>query len=117
MSPYPYLCICFRNENAANDLLKESFADYDSGGYSPRYLQQNDLEPGTLVILEEDDIQRLDFARLQIMQGAGQRVEVSWYCIKFRVVVPSSRFVHNYSFLSLTECYHCRGKSFAKGST
>lgn len=62
-------------ENAANDMLKESFADYDSGGYSPRYLQPNELEPGTFVILEEDDLQRLDFARMQILQGAGQRVE------------------------------------------
>lgn len=57
-------------------MLKESFADYDSGGYSPKYLQTSDLEPGTLVILEEDDLQRLEFARLQITRGAGQRVEV-----------------------------------------
>lgn len=62
-------------ENAANDMLRESFADYDSGGYSPRYLQSSDLEPGTLVISEEDDLQRVEFARLQITQGAGQRVE------------------------------------------
>ncbi|KAJ1530317.1 hypothetical protein ONE63_005234 [Megalurothrips usitatus] len=63
------------DDNAANDMLRESFADYDSGGYSPRYLQQSDLEPGTLVITEEDDLQRLEFARVQITQGAGQRVE------------------------------------------
>ena len=62
-------------ENAANDLLKESFADYDSGGYSPRYLEPSELEPGTFVIAEEDDLQRCEFARLQITQGAGQRVE------------------------------------------
>lgn len=65
-----------RADNAANDMLKESFADYDSGGYSPRYLQPTDLEPGTFVITEEDDDQRLEFARLQITRGAGQRVEV-----------------------------------------
>lgn len=62
-------------DNAANDLLRESFADYDSGGYSPRYLQPTDLEPGTFVISEEDDDQRLEFARIQITRGAGQRVE------------------------------------------
>lgn len=58
----------------ANAMLSESFADYESGGYSPQYLSQSQLDPGTLVTNEEDDLQRLVFARMQV-QGTGSRVE------------------------------------------
>jgi len=58
-------------------MLSESFADYESGGYSPQYLSQSQLDPGTLVTNEEDDLQRLVFARMQV-QGTGSRVEVGW---------------------------------------
>lgn len=64
-----------RNE-AANAMLSESFAEYESGGYSPQYLSQSQLDPGTLVMNEEEDLQRLMFARMQV-QGTGSRVEVS----------------------------------------
>jgi hypothetical protein len=60
----------------ASAMLSESFADYESGGYSPQYLSQSQLDPGTLVTNEEDDLQRLVFARMQV-QGTGSRVEVS----------------------------------------
>jgi hypothetical protein len=71
----------FRDEAAhgnevANAMLSESFADYESGGYSPQYLNPSQLDPGTLVANEEDDLQRLVFARMQV-QGTGSRVEVS----------------------------------------
>ncbi|XP_046398642.1 cactin [Ischnura elegans] len=63
------------NENqVANAMLSESFADFVSGGYSPVYLGPSQLEPGTLVISEEDDMQRLAFTRAQV-QGTGSRVE------------------------------------------
>lgn len=58
----------------ASAMLSESFADYESGGYSPQYLSQSQLDPGTLVTNEEDDLQRLVFARMQV-QGTGSRVE------------------------------------------
>lgn len=58
----------------ANAMLSESFADYESGGYSPQYLSPSQLDPGTFVINEEDDLQRLVFARMQV-QGTGSRVE------------------------------------------
>jgi hypothetical protein len=61
---------------AANAMLSESYADYESGGYSPQYLSQSQLDPGTFVMNEEDDLQRLVFARMQV-QGTGSRVEVS----------------------------------------
>lgn len=60
----------------ADAMLSESFADYESGGYSPQYLSQSQLDPGTLVMNEEDDLQRLMFARMQVL-GTGSRVEVS----------------------------------------
>lgn len=59
---------------AADAMLSESFADYESGGYSPQYLSQSQLDPGTFVMNEDDDLQRLVFARMQV-QGTGSRVE------------------------------------------
>ncbi|XP_067003818.1 splicing factor Cactin [Anabrus simplex] len=61
-------------DEAANAMLSESFADYESGGYSPQYLSSSQLDPGTFVTTEEDDVQRLAFARMQV-QGTGNRVE------------------------------------------
>ncbi|KAL0278396.1 UNVERIFIED_CONTAM: hypothetical protein PYX00_000227 [Menopon gallinae] len=58
----------------SSGLLSESLADYESGGYSPKYLSMSDLEPGTLITSEEDDLQRLTFARSQV-SGTGQRLE------------------------------------------
>ncbi|KAJ4434462.1 hypothetical protein ANN_23024 [Periplaneta americana] len=63
-----------RGNEVANAMLSESFADYESGGYSPQYLGQSQLDPGTFVMNEEDDLQRLVFARMQV-QGTGSRVE------------------------------------------
>jgi len=79
---FPEVCILISRDEAthgnevANAMLSESFADYESGGYSPQYLGQSQLDPGTLVTNEEDDLQRLVFARMQV-QGTGSRVEVS----------------------------------------
>ena len=64
-------------EQVANTMLSESFADYDSGQYSPQYLSMSDLEPGTLITAEEDDEKRLAFARLQVQQGASGSSQVS----------------------------------------
>lgn len=64
----------------ADAMLSESFADYESGGYSPAYTSQSHLDPGTFVINEEDDLQRLEFARIQV-QGTGSRVEASKICL------------------------------------
>lgn len=57
-------------------MLSESFADYDSGQYSPQYLSLSDLEPGTLITNEEDDEKRLAFARLQVQQGSSNSSQV-----------------------------------------
>lgn len=62
------------NQSAVDDLLTESFKDYESGGYSPKYMTQSQLEPGTLVTLEEEDTQRLEFARNQVL-NTGRKVQ------------------------------------------
>lgn len=70
------LCSSQDAEDAANDMLNEYFAAYEAGGYSPKLLSPNELEPGTIVVTEEDDLKRLEFARLQVV-GTGKKVEVS----------------------------------------
>lgn len=70
------LLYCFRDaEDAANDMLNEYFKAYEAGGYSPKLLRAEEVEPGTIVVTEEDDVKRLEFARLQVT-GAGKKVEV-----------------------------------------
>ncbi|XP_075215612.1 LOW QUALITY PROTEIN: cactin, spliceosome C complex subunit [Lycorma delicatula] len=63
-------------DQIANAMLTESFDDYNSGQYSPQYLSQSQLEPGTLVTTEEDDAKRLAFARMQV-QGTGTSVQTA----------------------------------------
>ncbi|XP_015599202.1 cactin [Cephus cinctus] len=53
--------------NMTNDLLSESFCEYETGGYSPTYMTPSQLEPGTIVALEEDDNQRLEYARSLVL--------------------------------------------------
>ena len=60
--------------NAADDLLSESFCEYESGGYSPKYIPYSQLEPGTIVTLEEDDTQRLEYARNQVL-STGRKIQ------------------------------------------
>lgn len=63
-----------QDDGAADDMLSELIKDYESGGYSPQYLNSSNLEPGTLVILEEDDNQRLEYARNQVLK-TGKRIQ------------------------------------------
>ncbi|KAK7580577.1 hypothetical protein V9T40_001206 [Parthenolecanium corni] len=48
--------------------------DYNSALYSPQYVSVDSLEPGTIIVSEEDDLNRLKFTRLQV-QSSGSRVE------------------------------------------
>lgn len=57
-------------------LLNECFASYENGNYGPRFLSPDELEPGTIVVNEEDDLKRLEFARTQVI-NSGKKVEVS----------------------------------------
>ena len=55
-------------------MISESFCEYESGGYSPKYISQSQLEPGTIVTLEEDDAQRLEYAR-NLVLNTGRKVQ------------------------------------------
>lgn len=75
------ILFCFSSkdaEEAANDMLSEYFAAYEAGGYSPKFLSPDEVEPGTIVVTEEDDLKRLEFARIQVV-GTGKKVEVKKY--------------------------------------
>ncbi|XP_022910176.2 splicing factor Cactin [Onthophagus taurus] len=63
-----------KNEDYANDLLNECFAAYEAGCYSPKFLTPDEIEPGTIVVTEEDDLSRLEFARAQVL-GTGRKIE------------------------------------------
>ncbi|XP_029670582.1 cactin isoform X1 [Formica exsecta] len=60
--------------NAADDLLFESFREYEAGGYSPSYIPYSQLEPGTLVTQEDEDSQRLEYARQQVL-STGRKIQ------------------------------------------
>lgn len=50
------------------------YVQFSYNRYSPRLLSSNKLEPGTVVVDEEEDAQRLAWARSRVL-GAGQPVE------------------------------------------
>jgi hypothetical protein len=51
-----------------------SHADYDAGGYSPRLLTPAELEPDTIVYEEQDDANRLAFARKNLLKTGQAKV-------------------------------------------
>lgn len=55
-------------------MLTEFFGDYKAGGYSPKYISSSQLEPGTIVTMEDDDLQRLEYARGQVL-STGRTVQ------------------------------------------
>lgn len=55
-------------------LLNECFASYENGAYSPKFLSPEQLEPGTIVVSEEDDLKRLEFARTHVI-NSGKKIE------------------------------------------
>ena len=57
-----------------DDLNNQSYTEYEAGGYSPKLLQYSDLEPDTLVYDPEDDLRRLQFARLHLEQTGQAKV-------------------------------------------
>jgi len=69
---------CFSDDqeetSAADDLLSESFREYETGGYSPTYIPYSQLEPGTLVTQEDEDNQRLEYARQQVL-NTGRKIQ------------------------------------------
>ncbi|XP_020289992.1 LOW QUALITY PROTEIN: cactin [Pseudomyrmex gracilis] len=60
--------------NAVDDLLTECFREYETGGYSPVYIPYSQLEPGTLITQEDDDNQRLEYARQEVL-NTGRKIQ------------------------------------------
>uniref|UniRef100_G3MTM4 Splicing factor Cactin n=1 Tax=Amblyomma maculatum TaxID=34609 RepID=G3MTM4_AMBMU len=58
-------------EPVPEDPIAKSEEEYRAGSYSPRLLRPEELEPGTLLIDSDDDEQRLEFARQQLL-GTGR---------------------------------------------
>ena len=55
---------------AERDLIEPCLAAYDSGRYSPVYMDPSRIEPAQLVYTEEDDLERLEFARARVQGRA-----------------------------------------------
>ena len=47
-------------ESAAASLIDPALDEYEAGKYSPIYLTQEDLEPGSIVITEAEDVAKLN---------------------------------------------------------
>lgn len=58
---------------AERDLLEPCLAAYESGRYSPVYLEPSQIDPTQLIYTEDDDLERLEFARARV-QGRGVAV-------------------------------------------
>ena len=75
------LCLSYRvgqdnweAECEGDQAISSSVSLYIAGRYSPRLLPGSKLEPGTVVVDEAEDEQRLAWARQRVV-GAGQPVE------------------------------------------
>ena len=47
-----------------------AMADFRTGGYSPQYTRLEDLDPGTVTFLEEEDLNRRNFDQQKALKGA-----------------------------------------------
>jgi hypothetical protein len=54
------------------DLLQECFKLYEKGNYSPKYLKPSDVEPGTEILTEEQNMLRLDELRAKVIEDENE---------------------------------------------
>ncbi|CAL4128912.1 unnamed protein product, partial [Meganyctiphanes norvegica] len=60
-------------DTEGDNIIQAALTAYTSGRYSPKLLSANKLEPGTVVVDEEEDEQRLAFMRRRVTgQGPGK---------------------------------------------
>lgn len=70
---------CYRTEILTEaDLIAESQEDYLQGRYSPKLIDPKDLPFDTMIYDPEEDMDKLDQARKQLL--ATGSAEVSFYC-------------------------------------
>ncbi|XP_055709602.1 splicing factor Cactin [Phlebotomus papatasi] len=60
-----------------SSIVEESIGLYLKGNYSPPYIREDDLEPGTLVISGDDDFAKLEYLRNQMMGREEEDPEAS----------------------------------------
>ena len=54
--------------------LNHSISEFRAGGYSPAYIRLEDLPPGTVTFLEEEDHARRNFDQQKALQGSKVRI-------------------------------------------
>ena len=54
--------------------LNHSISEFRAGGYSPAYIRLEDLPPGTVTFLEEEDLARRNFDQQKALQGSKVRI-------------------------------------------
>ncbi|XP_055682934.1 splicing factor Cactin [Lutzomyia longipalpis] len=66
-----------RDATEAEGIVEEALNLYIKGNYSPPYIRDEDLEPGTIVISGEDDLEKLEYLRNQAIGREGDDPDAS----------------------------------------
>ncbi len=74
------------------DLIQQSQAEYDSGRYSPTLLQPSELPLDMHIMNVEEDLQRLQLARKQLLVTGAYRSAASYTIVKFTLFQHALRF-------------------------
>ena len=59
-----------QNEKAAFDLLNPAIDEYKAGNYSPSYITTDDLEPGTIVMTEAEEVSKREIDQTRAQKGS-----------------------------------------------
>ncbi|CRK95467.1 CLUMA_CG008936, isoform A [Clunio marinus] len=65
------------DKDVQTDLIQECFKLYDKGNYSPKFLKPSDLEPGTEIITEEENQNRLEELRVKVIDEENEENSLS----------------------------------------
>ena len=57
-------------QDAIKDVLNPALDEYSSGNYSPRYMTMDDLEPGTIVMTEAEEISKREMDQNRARKGS-----------------------------------------------
>ena len=63
------------DETGAASLIDPALDEYEAGKYSPVYMTQEDLEPGSIVISEADDVSKLHVDQVSLFLFLKQCIE------------------------------------------
>jgi len=60
----------FNEDSEAKNVLNPALDEYSGGNYSPKYLNMDDLEPGTIVMTEAEEISKRDIDQTRARKGS-----------------------------------------------